>query len=223
MPIATSRRSLLRGAAAATLALPLSGLYGRRASAFARIEPIASPYGPIAPVKDQITGLPLLQLPEGFTYQSFGWSGDLMADGNPNPTNHDGMAVVTSTVRNGASEMVLIRNHEATVNPSYGAIKAPAVYDKGLTLIGEDNDDNEVTGPAAGGTTTMVFRDGKFVSVEPSLGGTWNNCAGGPTPWGTWLTCEEDKSDLTDQGDGPDGPRGGGLRSHRRGDLPDRG
>lgn len=171
----------------------------------ARIEPIASPYGPIAPVKDQITGLPLLQLPEGFTYQTFGWSGDLMSDGSPNPTNHDGMAVIISTVRGGKPELVLIRNHEATVNPLYGAIKAPAFYDRGMTLIGEDADDNEITGPAAGGTTQLVFRDGKFVSAVPALGGTWNNCAGGHTPWGTWLTCEEDKSDLTDQGGMPHG------------------
>ena len=40
-----------------------------------------SPYGPIAPVRDSSTGLPLLALPEGFEYRSYGWSGDTMTDG----------------------------------------------------------------------------------------------------------------------------------------------
>lgn len=201
----TNRRALLRGAAASALALPLAGLSLRRAEALTRLEPIASPYGPVAPVRDQITGLPLLQLPEGFSYQSFGWSGDLMADGKPGPTNHDGMAVVRSRVVGGKGEMTLIRNHEATVNPLYGTIAAAAFYDKGMALIGEDEDDNEIIGPAAGGNTKLIFTDGKFTSVEPILGGTWNNCAGGPTPWGTWLTCEEDKSDFTEVGGLPHG------------------
>jgi uncharacterized protein len=201
----TSRRSLLRGAAASALALPLSGLSLRRAEALARLEPIASPYGPVAPVKDMVTGLPLLQLPEGFTYQTFGWSGDLMADGRPNPTHHDGMAVVRSRVVGGKAEMTLIRNHEATVNPLYGSIGAAAFYDKGTTLVGEDDDDKEIIGAAAGGTTNLIFTDGVFTRVEPSLGGTWNNCAGGPTPWGTWLTCEEDKTDFTEMGGKPHG------------------
>jgi hypothetical protein len=47
------RRALLRGAAASALAVPLLGLHGRRAAAPARIEPVPSPYGPIAPVRDR--------------------------------------------------------------------------------------------------------------------------------------------------------------------------
>ncbi len=49
---------------------------------------------PSAPVADQSTGLPLLQLPAGFQYASFAWSGDTMLDGRPCPDRHDGMAVV---------------------------------------------------------------------------------------------------------------------------------
>ena len=30
----------------------------------------------LVPVVDETTGLPLLRLPEGFSYRSFGWTGD---------------------------------------------------------------------------------------------------------------------------------------------------
>lgn len=205
MPHKTTRRTLLKGAAASALSIPLAGLHTRRAEALARLEPIASPYGPVSPVADEVTGLPLLQLPAGFSYQTFGWSGDIMADGRPGPTNHDGMAVIRSRVVGGQPELTLIRNHEATVNPLYGTIEASGFYDRGTALVGEDEDDNPITGPAAGGTTSLIFSGGRFTTVMPSLGGTWNNCAGGPTPWGTWLTCEEDKSDFSDAGGRPHG------------------
>jgi hypothetical protein len=47
-------------------------------------------YGPLAQVKDQNTGLPLLLLPKRFEYFTFGWTGDRMSDGTLTPSSHDG-------------------------------------------------------------------------------------------------------------------------------------
>ena len=110
-----SRRTLLQGAAASAIALPLLSLQIRRASALVRLESIPSPYGAVAPVRDRTTGLALLQLPEGFSYQSFGWAGDPMDTGEPTPMAHDGMAVVRARLVGGQPEITLIRNHESTL------------------------------------------------------------------------------------------------------------
>ena len=51
---------------------------------------------------------------------------------------------------------------------------------------------NSEVGLSGGGASAIRFApDGTIVDAYRILGGTSKNCAGGPTPWGTWLSCEE--------------------------------
>ena len=46
--------------------------------------------------------------------------------------------------------------------------------------------------PAGGASAIRYDADGEIVDAYRILEGSHSNCAGGPTPWGTWLSCEED-------------------------------
>ncbi len=190
-----SRRLLLQGTAAG--ALTSSAPFVQALEAFAQRKSSArtlgslladSPYGPIRPVRDDATGLELLQLPEGFTYTSFSWTGDMMEDGNPVPGAHDGMGVVGYA--NNGRDLVLIRNHE--LGSAASLLQAPGMYDT-VTLP-------EGRHPGGGNTNIFFPVNGGDIRTVPSLGGTRANCAGGTTPWGTWLSCEENVADHTADG-----------------------
>ena len=181
-----SRKHFLKQAGALTLGF--SGLQifsGCGSAERSQKNLITDPFGPL-----RADPRGLFDLPEGFSYRIISTFGDRMDDGFYVPHRPDGMA----TFPGPDGLTILIRNHE--VNPAKGGAESAFGEDFALTaeLSPEDfYDFGRDTNPGQGGTTTVVYDTEKQEVVRQflSLAGTLRNCAGGPTPWNSWLSCEE--------------------------------
>jgi len=153
----------------------------------------ASPagFGPLVPDPQKV-----MDLPKGFHYQIISRTGAEMTDGLLVPGRQDGMAAFPGP----DGRVILIRNHEneypwrplgpfGLLNERFDKIDPALLYDA--------RSENQ---PCIGGCTVVVYNPetGEVEQEFLRMAGTERNCAGGPTPWGTWITCEETETTPAD-------------------------
>lgn len=183
-----NRRHFLKSASAVTIGfMGLHKLLG-----CASKTPAHYGFGPLLPDPEKI-----LDLPKGFSYRIISRPGQKMTDGFFVPELPDGMATFP-----GPNDLtIIVRNHEI----NFKALDRQGAFGKDNQLLEklpkEMIYDLGANGyPCLGGTTTLVY-DTKKQQLEReflSLAGTLRNCAGGPTPWNSWITCEETTAKIGD-------------------------
>jgi hypothetical protein len=164
----SDRRQFLSAVFAGSTGLALERLPGASVilSALA-----AEGFGPVAPTPAEGTGEVLLAVPKGFRYSILSRPDQRMSDGNMTPGKPDGMATF---IQDGLIRIV--RNHEKS-----GASEPIAPFSQAYDRF------------AGGGCTTLIVDpvSRRLIADFVSLNGTFRNCNGGPTPWGSWISGEE--------------------------------